>query len=106
MTRRAEVDAGVRGAVEQLLASTNLLALLRAKWGAQLPALASPAAAAANDAEGVPLVELLYSGELPRPAGAALVDDWECLRVRRGGGLESAPPAVQGWAGTPGVGLG
>ena len=29
-----------------------------------------------------PIIERFVTGELPRPAGAALVDDWNCLRVR------------------------
>lgn len=84
VSRRAEVDAGVRAAVGHLLARTNALALLAARYSGQLPAehaaLLSAAASADAPASGGGLVELLVGEELPRPAGAALVDDWDCLR--------------------------
>lgn len=90
MSRRAQVDAGVRSAVEQLLVRTNALALLRAKFGAALPL-----AGAADGADSA-LVDLLVGGELPRPAGAAVVDDWDCLRVR--GRVERVAMLAQGVA--------
>jgi hypothetical protein len=46
----------------------------QAQYGA---ALAADAAAV-----GKSEVEFLVTGVAPRPAGAALVDDWNCLRVR------------------------
>lgn len=48
------------------------LQCLQAQYGGAL------AAATAGKSE----VEYVVTGVLPRPAGAALVDDWDCLRVR------------------------
>lgn len=78
VSSRAEIDASVRDAVQRLLVRSNTLGLLRARYSAQLPAgvLAATSGASQED-----LVELLMGGELPRPEGAALVDDWDCLRV-------------------------
>ena len=86
VSRRAEVDAGVRSAVQRLLARTNALALLQARFGGQLTpeqarllggAIASNGLEASSDG----LVELLVSEPLPRADGTPLVDDWSCLRV-------------------------
>lgn len=73
------MDASVRTAIQRLLDRTNTLALLRTKFGAHLPALA----ANANPDNGA-VTELLVGEELPRPEGAPLVDDWDCLRVSWG----------------------
>lgn len=74
---RSRVDAAVRAAVQHLLDRTNAAALLRTKFGTQLPALAANAGV-----ENGAVAELLVGQELPRPEGAPLVDDWSCLRVR------------------------
>ena len=66
----------MRTSVQRVLERTNALGLLRSKFGAALPALA------ANAGDNGAVAELLVGEELPRPAGAALVDDWGCLRVR------------------------
>jgi legumain len=87
VSRRAEVDAGVRSAVQRLLARTNALALLQAKFGGQLAPeqarlLGSAIASNGLEASTDGLVELLVSEPLPRAEGTPLVDDWSCLRVR------------------------
>lgn len=103
VSRRAEVDAGVRDAVAMLLARTNALGLLRAKYGSQLApeqaALLAEAGGAANGASYAGWVELVVGQALPRPEGAAVVDDWACLRV-------SAPPSTAGSGRDPAAALG
>jgi hypothetical protein len=47
-----------------------------------LQAQSGGALAAGAASAGKSEVEYVVSGVLPRPAGAALVDDWDCLRVR------------------------
>lgn len=78
---RSRVDAEVRASVQRLLDHTNALALLRTKFGAQLPLLAAQPAA-----DNGAVAELVVGQELPRPEGTPLVDDWDCLRVRCAGG--------------------
>ena len=77
---RSRVDAEVRASVQRLLDHTNALALLRTKFGAQLPLLAAQPAP-----DNGAVAELVVGQELPRPEGTPLVDDWDCLRVRCGG---------------------
>lgn len=72
---RSRVDAEVRASVQRLLDHTNALALLRTKFGAQLPLLAAQPAA-----DNGAVAELVVGQELPRPEGTPLVDDWDCLR--------------------------
>ena len=85
VSRRAKLDASVHAAVQLLLARTSAVGLLRSKFGEQL----SPeharvlAESGSNAASATVLVDLLVSTALPQPAGAALVADWDCLRVRR-----------------------
>lgn len=85
VSRRSQLDGSVQAAVQQLLARPDTLTLLRSKYGQQLgPELslgAGAGAAGAGFADVAGLAELLVGGELPRPAEAALVDDWDCLRV-------------------------
>lgn len=80
VTRRADLDAGVASAVRRLLSTPSSLALVHGRYGATAhlgPLLA------ASEVQRAPLEGLLQavvSTALPRPAGAALVDNWECLR--------------------------
>ena len=81
MSRRAAVDAGVAGAVGHLLSTSDALSMLRSRFGAAPGVAPLLRGAAEGPAAANALVGLLVNEALPRPAGAALVDDWECLRV-------------------------
>lgn len=81
VSRRAELDASVHTAVQHLLTHTNALALLRSKYGELLAPELLLGGDGGRGGDDGGLAELLVGGELPRPAGAALVDDWDCLRV-------------------------
>lgn len=85
----------MRAAVASLLARSEALAPLRARHAAAaaaparlpagvLAAVADPAEAQLSAALTAELVEALVQRETPlRPEHAPLVDDWQCLRVRR-----------------------
>lgn len=79
-SNRAKIDAGVRSAVRDLLEQPAVLVILQEKYGTSnmlLPNLASSPA----DTISEPLIEQFVSAPLPREYGAALVDDWDCLRA-------------------------
>lgn len=103
VSRRAALDARVAGAVRRLLASpsTGALPLLHSKYGAsaQLGPLLAAGLASPTGSPPEALVAAVVGQALPRPAGAAVVDDWDCLRVSRATARASGPapcaPGVQ-----------
>lgn len=88
VSRRAALDASVTAAVRRLLSPTDAsgaLTSLRSMYGssAQLGPLLAAGLASPTGSPPEALVAAVVGQALPRPAGAAVVDDWDCLRVSR-----------------------
>lgn len=84
VSRRAAVDGAVSSALHSLLrpddgSNSMLLAAVRAKLDGG-PGRRLSQAAGNEEVEVNRLARLLASEALPRPLGAAVVDDWGCLR--------------------------
>ncbi|KAL4452145.1 hypothetical protein ABPG75_007807 [Micractinium tetrahymenae] len=88
VSRRTALDASVTAAVRRLLASpaSGALPLLHFKYGgsAQLGPLLAAGLASPSGTPPEALVAAVVGQALPRPAGTALVDDWDCLRAMVG----------------------
>ncbi|KAL4426127.1 hypothetical protein ABPG77_002713 [Micractinium sp. CCAP 211/92] len=89
VSRRAALDASVTAAVRRLLSpadASGALASLRSMYGssAQLGPLLAAGLASPTGSPPEALVAAVVGQALPRPAGAAVVDDWDCLRAMVG----------------------
>jgi legumain len=95
-SKRAKIDADVRSAMRDLLTHPAVLTTLHEKYSNSnllLPALASGSNGASDVA--APIVEQFVSSPLPRAAGLALVDDWDCLRAMMGAWQDVCGPLDQ-----------